>query len=338
MSNRALLILIAVLVALIVLANLGGRDTPSIAAGERFLPQLATGIDDVERVTIARAGNETVATLERDGASWTVRERQEYPADATRIRDALIALTEARIVEPKTASARFYARLGVEPIELDTAAGIAITLEGLAQPLTVILGDTAPGGHRFARRADQAESYQIDRDPTLPRDTANWLTAEILDLAGERVRHVTITHADGEVVRLEKAEAGQMNFSVEPIPEGRELLYPGVGNTIGSALRALRLEDVERAADGFDAEVEVEVEYITFDGLVIRARGARRNGAAWAEFVASAAEDLPADQADARQQEAGEINRRVAGWRFRIAPFQYEQLTRRMADLLQGSA
>jgi hypothetical protein len=336
MSNRALLILIAVLVALIVLANLGGRDTPSIAAGERFLPQLATGVDDVERVTIARAGNETVATLERDGTSWTVRERQGYPADATRIRDALIALTEARIVEAKTASARFYARLGVESIELDTAAGTAIMLAGLAQPVTVILGDTAPGGHRFARRADQTESYQIDRDPTLPRDTANWLAPQILDLPGERIRQVTITHADGEVVRLEKADAGQMNFSVEPIPEGRELLYPGVGNTVGSALRALRLEDVERAADGFEADVEVE--YIAFDGLVIRARGARRNGEAWAEFVASAAGDLPAEQAEVRQQEADEINRRVAGWRFRIAPFQYEQLTRRMADLLQASA
>jgi hypothetical protein len=33
--------------------------------------------------------------------------------------------------------------------------------------------------------------------------------------------------------------------------------------------------------------------------------------------------------------EAAEIHRTVGGWRYRIAGFQYDQMTRRMADLLK---
>ncbi len=33
--------------------------------------------------------------------------------------------------------------------------------------------------------------------------------------------------------------------------------------------------------------------------------------------------------------EADAINQRVAGWRYKIAGFQYDQMTRRMADLLK---
>jgi hypothetical protein len=34
--------------------------------------------------------------------------------------------------------------------------------------------------------------------------------------------------------------------------------------------------------------------------------------------------------------EAARINAKVGGWRYKIASFQYDQLTRRMADLLKA--
>jgi hypothetical protein len=50
----------------------------------------------------------------------------------------------------------------------------------------------------------------------------------------------------------------------------------------------------------------------------------------------------PADKPDAEQNdaaaEAKRINDRVAGWRYKIAGYQYDQMTRRMADLLKPVA
>jgi hypothetical protein len=54
--------------------------------------------------------------------------------------------------------------------------------------------------------------------------------------------------------------------------------------------------------------------------------------------AATAADAAPAEgaapAADAAA-EAARINAKVGGWRYKIASFQYDQITRRMADLLK---
>src|SRR5690606_6500467 len=152
--------------------------------------------------------------------------------------------------------------------------------------------DAEGGSQRYVRRAGEAQSWLIDRNPDFPRNTPQWLDQQILNVPGTRVQQVTITHPDGEIVRVYKDEEGQTNFDVADVPEGRELQYAGVANVIGNALRELRLEDVERA-EPVDVETTT-VEWKTFDGLVVRAEGFERDGAAWVAFAASFAPEQAA--------------------------------------------
>ena len=261
------------------------------------------------------------------------------------------------------------------------ATGLAITIAASGKDFgTLILGDAKGTKQRYARRANEAQSYLLDRDPAFPKAAAQWLDAGIVDLRGNRVRQVTIKHPDGEVVTISKPAADAANFDVAAIPKGRELLYPGVANVIGNALRELNLEDVERA-DNTVPDKPVQVEYRTFDGLVVRITGAKRGDDAWVSVVASVdadqaaqaqaaakpaggapaagAADQPAGNppsadsqpaapgdgaaakpADAAAQpdptaEAQRINARVSAWRYKLATFQYDQMTRRMSDLLK---
>ncbi len=137
------------------------------------------------------------------------------------------------------------------------------------------------------------------------------------------------------------------------MPNGRELSYPGVANVVGNALRELNLEDVEPAGAA-PAEPPTIVEYRTFDGLVVRVTGIERNDQSWITLEASvdaaaaaAAPPPAAPAADAAtpaapatdpNAEAARINAKVGGWRYQIAGFQYDQMTRRMADLLKAPA
>ena len=244
---------------------------------------------------------------------------------------------------------------GVEDIAGADAAGISIALTAPGRDLpTVILGNADGARFRYARRAGEAQSFLIDRNPDMPRATAQWLDSVIIDVRGERVREVTITHADGEVVRLSKASAELANFDVAGIPNGRELSYPGVANVVGSSLRELNLEDLEPAAAAA-AEPPTIVEYRTFDGLVVRITGIERNDESWIALEASVdaaqvaaaqpaappAEGAAAPAAGAAapatdpSAEAARINAKVGGWRYKIAGFQYDQMTRHMADLLK---
>jgi hypothetical protein len=373
MNKRILVGLVVAVAVLTVLAIVGqrGDNTTRSDRGALLAPGLDEALNDVERVTLTKAGGEVVATLERRPENWVVAEKSDYRADVGKIRQGLVALAEARILEQKTANPEYYGRLGVEDVSEADAAGIAIAFTASGHELpTLIIGNAEGGKFRYARRAGEMQSYLIDRAPDLPRSAAQWVDTAIIDVRGERVRQVTITHADGEVVAVSKAASDAMNFDVASVPDGRELLYPGVANVIGNALRELKLEDVQAAADGEQAE-QVRVEYRTFDGLVVTVRGTEQDDQSWVTFEASvdaeqAAQATPAaastdganpasdgneGEADASPAassasaaseeprdvaaEAQSINQRVGGWRYRIAGYQYDQMTRRMSDLLK---
>jgi hypothetical protein len=349
MSRRGLIVLGVALVVLGVLAFLGQRaHTPALTAGGAILPGLTSALNDVERVTVVKAGGETVATIEKHADGWTVVEKGGYAADVAKLRQNLRGLAEAKILETKTSNPAFYDKLGVQDVADAKATGLAVSIAASGKDFgTLILGDAKGTKQRYARRANEPQSYLLDRDPSFPKSAAQWLDGLIVDVRGNRIRQVTIKHADGEVVTINKPSAEATNFDVAGVPKGRELLYPGVANVIGNSLRELNLEDVARA-DDTTPERPVQVEFRTFDGLVVRATGGKRGDDAWLTFTASVDAEQAAQAAakPATQPEGGaapsdstaeaqRINARVSGWRYKLATFQYDQMTRRMTDLLK---
>jgi len=350
MSMRTVAILAGVLVVLLALVIFGQRASTPASNGSALIPDLEATLGDLERVTVVKANGEAVATLEKRPDNWVVADKHGYAANAAKLRQALTALAEARIVEQKTANPELYGRLGVEDVAGANAAGISIALTAPDRMLpTIILGNAEGSRYRYARRAGEAQSYLIDRNPDVPRAAAQWVDSVIVDVRGDRVREVTVTHPDGEVVHISKASSELANFEVADVPNGRELSYPGVANVIGNALRELNLEDVEPASAA--AEQPTIVEYRTFDGLVVRVTGIERGDENWITIEASvdaaqatpAAPAAPAEGAAAPatpaadpSAEAARINAKASGWRYKIAGFQYDQMTRRMADLLKA--
>ena len=385
MSRNALIALAVVLVVLGALAFFGQRGSSTApTAGGPILPGLQAALNDVGEIKITKAGGETVATIEKHADGWTVAEKGGYAADVAKLRQSLRALAEAKILETKTANPAFYDKLGVQDIKDDKATGLGVAISAPGKDFgALILGDAKGSKQRYARRANEAQSYLIDRDPSFPKTAAQWLDPVMLDVRGNRVREVTIKHPDGEVVTISKLNPDEMNFEVALIPRGRELLYPGVANVIGNSLRELNLEDVEKA-DNTTPDKPVQVEFRTFDGLIVRAVGAKRGDDAWVTFTASVDADQVAqnqaaakakqppaagDSADAAKAdatkpdgaksgdnaasadagaakpadavtvdptaEAQRINAHVMAWRYKLATFQYDQMTRRMADLLK---
>ena len=347
MTNRTLMVLAGALVLFSALALLGQREqAPAERAETLFLPGLQAGLDDVERVELLGAGGAPVATLQRGAEQWSVAERDGYPADAQKIRHTLLSLAEARILEATTANPQWHDRLGVEAIDNADAGGVAVALSGAAVPVSVIVGNTAGDAQAYVRRADEAQSYLIDRDPEVGSAVTDWLQTEIVAIPGDRMQQVTVTHPDGEILTITKADAEQANFTVAAIPEGRELQYEGVANVMGNVLANLTLQDVETRIQP-DEPVTV-TEFRTFDGLVITAESIERGEEAWAAFRAGYDRPAPSTAALAEagdnaspetepnvEAEARDLDERLNGWRYRIAAFQFDQLTRRMDDLLR---
>ena len=366
MSQRNVLILLAAVVVLLALLLYGQRGSIGGGGGKLFAPALEAALNDIERITITKANNETVVALERKPEGWVATNKNGYAADVGKLRQGLRALAEAKILEQKTANPDLYSHLGVEDVSGEKAAGLAVALTAKGKDLpTLILGNADGSKHRYVRRAGEAQSYLIDKNPEFARGVGQWLDAQIFDVRGDRIAQVTITQPDGQVIRISKPNKDAANYDVADVPKGRELLYPGVANVIGNSLRELNLEDVEPTGASPPAKPTV-VEFHTFDGLVVRAEGEKRGDASWVGFMASvdpaqaaraAAATTPTPPAEGAgappdqpkpvaapaappdpAAEAARINAKVGPWRYKIATFQYDQMTRRISDLLKPAA
>lgn len=276
MSSRNVKILAAVVLVLFgVLFALNSTDRTDSRPGEQMLfPEIKSRLNDLNAVTITDA--EGTITLQREATGdpaagrWVSSGHDGYPADTGKLRQLLLAIADARKIEQKTADPELYERLGVSDPRQDGGDGVLVTARGSDLEVSVILGDTAQGDFRYARLPEEDQSWLIDQNPNLPGDSNGWLLPQIVDIGAARVRSVVLRHADGEEVRIRKADADAVNYEVEDIPEGRELRYPSVANGIAGVLGDLTLQDVRKGAVTGDGATVAE--FTTFDGLKLLVR------------------------------------------------------------------
>lgn len=278
----------------------------TLGDGSSALPGLAEGINDVTVLRLVGAEEKPIVTLRRGDAGWTVEEKDNYPADVAKVREYLLKLSQATLVEPKTANPELHAKLGVEDLAGKEAKGARLELEGLAQPTKLIVGNFngAGGDGTFVRRPDEDQSWLAKGNLTADKIAANWLQRELADVPSSRIRHVRIVRED-KALEVEKTEPTAANFTVLNVPRGRELSSEFVANGLGSVLAGLRFDDVVRAEKAPQPTAgHWDVIYTAFDGLVVSARAWETDGKPYATFVASLDESVASAAIEAEQAKA----------------------------------
>lgn len=359
MSSRTVKILalvVIVLVAAVVALNM--QHNGSTHDNELLFPELKTGVNDITTVTITDA--DSAVTIEREDNGWIVPEKGGYAANTATLRQLLLAVAEARKIEQKTSNAELYERLGVaDPTEAG-GSGVLISGSGSGETdFSLILGNAAQQDYRYVRIPDEAESWLIDQNPDVPENSGGWLSQDIVTIDASRIKSVTIAHPDGETIAIHKDSEDDTNYEVADIPEGRELSYPSVVNSIASVLSKLTLEDVSSEVRSGDDNT-VSTVFTTFDGLRIAVESTKVEDKTWIELEASVIDDTataeaakgedgtnPLDAANPSasseseneptpKEEAAAINALVSGWSYRITDYKADQLTRRWADVLKA--
>ena len=365
MKAHHLSVLIVVAIVAIVAAfwTSGLREPGSVdgGAGDALIPGLSENINDVTGVRIVLAGEEPLVTLQRGETTWTVAENNNYPADTARVRELLIDLADATLAEEKTSNPEYYSRLGVEDLSEQGATGVRVEIEGLGEDVGVILGNAASSRTgTYVRRTGETRSFLASASIRVSKDAGQWLNKDVMDVSSDRIAEVEVTHPDGATLVVNKSEPGQTNFDVPARPDDRELERANIANAIGGVLQRLRFDEVVPAAE-FDVSERdpVVVQFRSFDGLVVSARTAKddednpyvsfdvtvdpelaQRFAAAAESAGEEGEDAaepaaaPEVDLSAVTAEADAIRARTAGWAYRVPQYKYEQLTRKMEDLL----
>lgn len=330
MNARNVKILAAVVVIFVAVLLILDQGRSPNAVNTRLLPDLRSHINDVTALII-RSGSETV-TVAQAGDIWSVRERSNYAADIGKLRQLLLALAEARVVERKTSNPEKYHLIGVNDPADDDSESVEFTIKGDGVEQVLILGKSTLGDYRYARASGEAQSVLIDKNPDVPGDAGGWLAQAILDISADRVQRVTIAHVDGEEIRIEKESQETGDFQVINIPDGRELSYPSVANGISGALDELSLSDV-RKAPANKMTPDVLTTFRTFDGLIVEAAIIQDGESSWVSIMVS---NGAADGDPETDGEAERINQRVSGWQYAIPDYKANLLKRHFEDILKA--
>ena len=352
MQRRFLYMIVLTLVAVLVVVVMSPRDQSSgvPVADDLWLPELAANINDVNRVEIVSAGNQTVATLVKSDNGWLLEESGGYRANWGKLRGLLGDLAQARVLETKTDKPAYYARLGVEDISAANAGGVLVKISFDQQTTSVLVGHAAEGRTgRYVRLQDAAGSALVDRQLDVSGVQLDWIDSTIVDINAVQVAEVEVIHPTAERLLVTRVSADQTDFDLVGLPQGREIKSSWSVNSLASIFSMLNMETV-RPADNVDWDDAVKLRVLLFSGMEImadtvvngdeylfRLRASHPAAAVVSEDTAATDEqrDINKRAAEDVRQAVENINQKVVGWAFGITQQKYDAIVRKPEDLLK---
>ncbi|MDT8438184.1 MAG: DUF4340 domain-containing protein [Wenzhouxiangellaceae bacterium] len=373
MKRSQLIVLAALTLAVIVMLQLlsEGSGTAGDGGSEPLVPGLQPLVNEISAIDIVAPGGAVGSSLVRDDEHWRVEQKDGYRADFDQIAALLRNLAAARTVAAKTANPDWHARLGVADLERADASGRRIDFPG-RDLVSVIIGQTdATDSGSYARRAAEAQSWLIDQVVEAPVDPVAWLDAAIMDIPSGEIREVLVRRAEGETIRIQRAEPDTgTEFVLRNVPEGRSAGAAWRRATLANGLAALNLEDVRRFEPPLPDDT-ARVLFVTSDGLNFILELFEDAGRYWAHITVSAettaaepdavdaepgagadsvlaeVTEVGAEVSDENGKASGEnaaaerlanavaADARLSPWLFAIPQRRYEDLTRALEDYLE---
>ena len=252
-----------------------------------MFPDLAPKLKDAARIEIVHQGKTTVI-VKHDGV-WGVEDRGGYVVQATKLRGMLTALTELRLVEPRTNDPAEFSRLGLEDpngksAEFESAAGAGCIGQAdrrgdrrataACAPRAMCRSRSMSGGRTTTRPGWRRAVCRSMPIPQL------WLDRDIMNIDHARIASVAVTTGDET---LEFARDGQKLALKQPADHPQLDDYK-----LDDVDRALELLTLPGRADrqGAGRRQDRQSVFTTDDGLAVTATVFNGDKDIWARFAA----------------------------------------------------
>jgi hypothetical protein len=190
-------LLVAALVALSAAVYLSTqRNSSSEVHGQPLLPALPSELNAVTSLSVLKGSATPSVTIHKQGDEWTVAERANYPADVSKLRKLLLALSDAKILEQKTSDPANYSIIGVEDPTKAGATGAQIELVTKQGKQDLIVGKAAERGS-FVRRAGEKSSYIVEPAISFEAEPRYWIDTRLLDLSADKIQSIQFKPGTG---------------------------------------------------------------------------------------------------------------------------------------------
>ena len=312
-----LLIVLAVFAALYSVFGTGSRNE-----GSRQAVNLLASVegDKVERMVIQQ-GTESIELARKD-SGWTLPQRNDYPANAERVRSLLLKLFDLSTSQLVPAGPAGIKKLGLDQEGVKSGRSLVKFFDGAGQELGgLYLGQVRAGKSdsaqlsglpgsmtgQFVRKDGSDQVYLIAAPLTLVTSMANWLDTNLVNILRSKVLSVSqkktsSTGAAELVFELKKPESKEAeSLELQPGAAEGEEVQSAVVSQVASSLENLRITDVKPASDtdlqklNFDQETSYQID----NGLVYHVASAQEKDKIfvklWVDYDQELAKKLEAE-------------------------------------------
>jgi hypothetical protein len=337
------------------------RTSTTSTESTLLYPELKAQADSVQAIRIYKAGDTRALELIRDGANWTVTERNGYPAAGVKARRLVQALSEAKVLEEKTEDPAKYASLSVEDVKTADAKGVRIELEGPKTPVNLIVGKDGPAGKSsYVRRVDDKRSWLVNTQLSASPEIGDWLEKEVINISADRIQSANVSIEGQKPYTAAKSSRTDADFKVEPLPKGKELSSASAANSAATALMGLTLDDVQPKTAVVSGKPAAQATYKTFDGLVAQLEGYKKDDKRYITLATSYDAQLAerfklktaADEKAKTDGEAGDQSKsapttpnveeeakttqtKLANWAYEIPEYKFDAIFRPIDEMLK---
>jgi hypothetical protein len=294
------------------------RNASHETVGVALLPALAGELDTVTEVSIRKGSATPNVSVHRAGDAWTVSQRADYPADVSKVHKLLLALSDAKILEEKTADPANYSIIGVEDAAQPGATSAEVTVSAKDGKHAVIVGKPIEEGS-FVRRAGEAKSYSVTPAITVDSEPKAWIDQRLVDIPVASIQSVEEKPASGPGYVLKRLKPNEEGFSLEAVPAGRKALDAKALAPSSSAITGLTAEDVGAPGGDIDFSKPSQAIFTLSDGSVLNVTGTQAGDKRWIEIEGSKDPAL-----------AAKLKNRA----FEVATYRYDAIFRPLDQLL----
>lgn len=283
-KKRSFYILLGATVVMVAAAVLSQRPVNEYTASHGLhAPELGDRADAIQQIVVRSADSEL--RLARTGDGWVARNKNDYPANAARIRELVVGLGRLERLEKKTSDPERLARLELTDVDEPGSKAVEVTLlSGDDTELaSIMVGKTedfqsTDYSRYFVRDAGDPQSWLVRGTlPPVLEDPGNWLQQRLLaGVEASGFQSIEITHPGGETVTVRRDSSDREDFELVGLSSGESVDSQYPVNQIADTLKRLSLKDVLDANSMEDKEAVVSVDALTFNGVRITARFDRR--------------------------------------------------------------
>ncbi len=345
MSNQKLALLALVAVGMVMWAISLSRQTDVDKGGLEAPTYLLQGLDLKDVTGIEIGTGEDKVLLQRQGDSYMVTNKGNYPVDVKQVNELLTNCLDIQTSELYSSNAENHELL--ECTE-EKAKNVIKFLKGDAELLTgIILGKSKDEGQgSYVRLVASDEVYVAQKTPWFKTQATDYLDQELVAEKQEDVQLVQVKTGEDNYT-LKRAAEGDA-FEMDSMPAGKKL-RDNESKSVANALSSLRFDDVQKGpvkdlafSDVFVCQLKSGVVY----KLALAKDDDKTYATCSAEYKGKKAtidpskvdseEELKAKEAILKAQEkAVKFQERHKGWVYEIPSWKSEALGKPLYDLLE---